>query len=118
MAWKIEFADSVLKQLKKLDKNVARQIIDYLETKVAPLDDPTSIGKALSGPLATFWRFRVGDYRIICHIDNSLVTVVVLRIAHRSKVYKDEKKIASKAGQDVEEFEARKKTEGQQVDER
>lgn len=98
----------MLRELKKLDKHVARQIIDYLEKKVAPLDDPTEVGKALSGKLATFWRYRVGDYRIICHLDDGLVTVLVLRGAHRSKVYDEEKKVAAKAREEVEEFKVRR----------
>jgi len=111
LVWQIEYADSVLKQLKKLDKHLARQIVDYLDEKVAPLDDPTTVGKSLTGPLATFWRFRVGDYRVICHLEKESITVLVLRVSHRSKAYDDETQIAVKAGEEIEEFRDRKQEE-------
>ena len=76
-----------------------------MDEKVAPLDDARSVGKALKGPLVSFWRYRVGDKRVICHIDDGKVTVLVLRVGHRSKVYKDEKKIAAKAAEDIAAFE-------------
>ncbi len=97
MAWAINYSDTALKELKKLDKASAREIVDYLTKKIAVLDDPTTAGKALTGTLATFWRYRVGDMRAICHIDKGEVTVLVLRVGHRSKVYKDEKQVAKKA---------------------
>jgi len=111
LAWQIEFADSVLKQLKKLDKHTAKQVVDYLDKKIAALDDPTTAGKPLSGALATFWRYRVGDYRIICHLDEESITVLVLRVAHRKSAYDDEKKIAAKATSEIDDFQKRKKEE-------
>ena len=111
MASKIEYSDSVLKQLKKLDKQIARQILDYLDQNVAPLDDPKALGKALTGSLATFWRYRIGNYRAICHIESDSVTILVLRVSHRSSVYDEEKKIARKAQAEIEEFHARKTDE-------
>lgn len=109
MAWAINYSDTAVKELKKLDKGAAREILDYLVEKIAMLDDPTTAGKALTGTLATFWRYRIGDMRIICHIDKVEVTVLVLRVAHRSKVYKDEKQIAQKAKSEISEFEAKRK---------
>lgn len=109
MAWKIEYADSVLKQLKKLDKHTAKQIVDYLEKKIGALDDPTTAGKPLSGDLATFWRYRIGDYRVICHLEKESLTVLVLRVSHRKEAYDDEKRIASKATSEIDDF--RKRTE-------
>lgn len=67
MAWTIDYADSARKQLLKLDRPTARRIVDFMDTRVA-VDDPRSTGKALSGPLGGFWRYRVGDYRVICDI--------------------------------------------------
>lgn len=109
MAWQIEFADSVLKQLKKLDKHTAKEIIEYLEKKIAVLDDPTTLGKPLSGALATFWRYRVGDCRIICHLEKESITLLVLRVSHRKTAYDDEKQIAAKASLEVNDFQERKK---------
>lgn len=111
MAWKIEYADSVLKQLKKLDKHAAKQIVDYLEKKIGSLDDPTTAGKPLSGTLATFWRYRVGDYRVICHLEKESITVLVLRVSHRKDAYEDEEKIATKATSEVSDFRKRKEEE-------
>lgn len=101
MAWAINYSDTALKELKKLDKASAREIVDYLTEKIAVLDDPTTAGKALTGTLATFWRYRVGDMRVICHIDKGEVTVLVLHVGHRSKVYKDEKQVAKKAKSEI-----------------
>jgi mRNA interferase RelE/StbE len=111
LASKIEYTDSALKQLKKLDKQISRQIVNYLDASVAPLADPKSLGKELTGTLGTFWRYRVGDYRAICHIDTDSVTVLVLRVSHRSTVYDDEKRIVRKAQAEIEEFHSRKEAE-------
>lgn len=88
MAWKIEYTETARKQLRKLDKQIARQIVDFMDERIAPLDDPRSTGKALVGPLGGLWRFRVGDYRVICDIrDDTLVTLVV-QIGNRREVYR------------------------------
>jgi mRNA interferase RelE/StbE len=101
LAWTIRYSDTALKELKKLDKAVAKEILDYLDHKIAVLEDPTTAGKGLSGKLATYWRYRVRDMRVICHIEKGEVTVVVLRVAHRSEAYDDEKKIAAKTSDDL-----------------
>jgi mRNA interferase RelE/StbE len=108
LASKIEYTDSALKQLKKLDKQISRQILNYLDANVAPLADPKTLGKELTGTLGTFWRYRIGDYRAICHIETDSTTVLVLQVSHRSTVYDDEKKIARKAQAEIEEFQSRK----------
>ncbi|MGA2400471.1 MAG: type II toxin-antitoxin system RelE/ParE family toxin [Syntrophobacteraceae bacterium] len=88
MAWRIDYSDSVRRQLRKLDKQTARRILDYMDERIAPLEDPRSAGKALSGPLGEFWRYRVGDYRILCDIQASALLVLVLRIGKRNSVYR------------------------------
>ncbi len=87
MAWKIEYTGSAERELKKLDKPTARRILDYMDNQVAKLDDPRSVGKALTGELGAFWRYRVGDYRVICDIKDCEITVMVLRVGHRREVY-------------------------------
>ncbi|MEW6589454.1 MAG: type II toxin-antitoxin system RelE/ParE family toxin [Pseudomonadota bacterium] len=88
MAWKIEYTGTAVKQLRKLDKQIARQIVDFMDERIAPLEDPRSTGKALVGPLGGLWRYRVGDYRVICEIrDDTLVTLVV-QIGNRREVYR------------------------------
>lgn len=88
MAWTIDYTDSAKQQLRKLDKQTARRIIDYMDERIAPLEDPRSTGRALKGPLGDFWRYRVGDCRVICHIQDGALRVLVVRIGKRSEVYR------------------------------
>jgi len=88
LAWKIDYTETARKQLKKLDKPAARRILDFLDDRVAKQDDPRALGKALSGPLGTLWRYRIGDYRAICELQHQAVTVLVIRIGHRREVYR------------------------------
>lgn len=90
MAWRIEIDDGAKKDLAKLDKQVARRVLAFLRKRVAPLDDPRSIGEALQGDrLGEFWRYRVGDYRIIARIEDGRLRVLVVRVGHRREVYRD-----------------------------
>ena len=87
MAWTISYTATAKKQLRKLDKLTARRILDFLDERVAGA--PRDTGKALTGPLlGTFWRYRVGDYRIICEIQDGKLCVLVIEIGHRRDVYR------------------------------
>ncbi|KPJ79729.1 MAG: addiction module toxin RelE [Gammaproteobacteria bacterium SG8_30] len=89
MAWRIEFAESVVKQLRKMDAQVARRLVQYLRERVAPLEDPRALGAALKGDeIGRFWKYRVGDYRIIAEIVDREIRIVVVRIGHRRDVYR------------------------------
>ncbi len=78
MAWKIELTELVLKQLKKMGHNEAKRITHYLRKRIETLDDPRLLGKPLKGDLSNLWRYRVGDYRLICDInENELIVLVV-----------------------------------------
>ena len=89
MAWRIEFEDSALKELAKLDKPVARRILAFLRERVAGLDDPRSVGEALKGSkLGEFWKYRVGDYRVIANIEDGALRILVLRVGNRREVYR------------------------------
>ncbi len=88
MAWTINYAKTARDQLRKLDKAATRCIVDYMDERVAVSDDPRQIGKALKGPLGDLWRYRVGDYRIICDIQDGVITVLVLQIGNRKEVYR------------------------------
>ena len=89
MGWRIEFHPQAEKELAKLDREVARKIIRFLRERVAQLEDPRSIGEALKGPeLGRFWKYRMGDYRLICDIQDQRVTILVIRIGHRGDVYR------------------------------
>jgi len=86
--WKIEFDPAAQRELDKLDKPIARRISKFLYDRVAKLDDPRKIGERLQGTLSEFWKYRVGDYRIICSLEHDRLVVLVLRIGHRREVYK------------------------------
>ncbi len=89
MGWRIEFHPQAEKELAKLDREVARKIIRFLRERVAQLEDPRSLGEALKGPeLGRFWKYRMGDYRLICDIQDQRVTILVIRIGHRRDVYR------------------------------
>ncbi|MGH9609807.1 MAG: type II toxin-antitoxin system RelE family toxin [Bryobacteraceae bacterium] len=89
MAWSVEFAESADRDLAKLDPQHRKRILKFLRERVATSDDPRSIGEALHGSrLGEFWKYRVGDYRLICKIEDSRVTVLVLRVSHRKEAYR------------------------------
>ena len=89
MAWTIEFEDAAKKELAKLDKTIALRILKFLSGRVAPLENPRSIGEALKGSaLGEFWKYRVGDYRIIGRIVDAKITIIVIRIGNRRDVYR------------------------------
>ena len=89
MGYRIEFDPRAEKELEKLDREVARRILRFLRERGATLDDPRSIGAALYGPeFGRFWKYRVGDYRLICHIQDQRITVLALRIGHRRDVFR------------------------------
>ncbi len=88
MAWTLEFLPAAIKELRKLDRQVAARIVTTLETRIAALDDPRSTGSALVGELAGLWRWRIGDYRVVARIDDEIITILVVRIAHRRDVHR------------------------------
>ena len=89
MVWRIELTATAAKRLAKLDKGEARRITSFLRQRLAVLDDPRTTGKALTGPhLGAYWRYRVGDYRIICDIQDSALCVLVIEIGNRREVYR------------------------------
>jgi len=87
VTWTINFSEIALKQLKNLDKQITKRIIDYLEKRVSTVKDPKKQGKALVYNKTGLWRYRVGDYRIICHINDETITILVLEIGHRKNIY-------------------------------
>ena len=89
MVWQIEFDPDALKDLRKIDKPIQVRLIGFLRSRVAALDDPRSIGEALSGQrLGSYWKYRVGDWRIICDIQDQRIVVRVLRIGNRREIYR------------------------------
>jgi mRNA interferase RelE/StbE len=89
MAWKVELAEAAAREIDKLDTQVARRVLKFLRERVAKLEDPRSIGEALHGSkLGEFWKYRVGDYRLICFIEDKRLVVLVLRVGNRREVYR------------------------------
>lgn len=89
MAYRVEIAESAERELKKLDRQHRTRILKFLRDRIAKLDDPRAIGKALKGSeLGEFWRYRVGEFRLICRIEDERVLVLVLRIGHRREIYR------------------------------
>ena len=87
MAWKIDLSESARKQLAKLDRQTAKRITDFLEHRVASEADPRRLGVAMHGA-DRFWRYRVGDYRIICEIEDERMRILVVRLGNRREVYR------------------------------
>ena len=88
LTWTIEYTQTARAQLRKLDQQMARRIVDYMNERVTGLEEPRSLGKALTGPLGELWRYRVGDYRVICDIQDAALRVLVVRVGSRGKVYR------------------------------
>lgn len=89
MVWTIDYTETAKKQLRELDKQTARRILDFMEERVAGQKDPRSTGKALIGPmLGAYWRYRVGDCRIICDIRDGALCILVIEVRDRKDVYR------------------------------
>ena len=89
MAWIIKYTDSARKQLKKLDRQSAQRILDFMDDRIASSDHPRDIGKGLTGSaLGAYWRYRVGDYRIICEIQDQELLVIVVQLGNRKDIYR------------------------------
>ena len=88
MVWKIEIEASAGKELDKLDFQQAKRILRFLFDRVAHLEDPRSIGEALTGSrFGSLWKYRVGDYRIIGSIEDKELKILVIKIGNRKEVY-------------------------------
>ena len=89
MVWKIELDPAADRELGKIDPQVASRILTFLHKRVAALENPRSIGEALKGSkLGEFWKYRVGDWRIIASIEDNAVRILVVRIGNRKDVYR------------------------------
>lgn len=89
MAWQVELSSLARKNLDELDPQHARRILAFLHERVSALDDPRSIGEALKGSrLGAFWKYRLGDYRVITNIEDGALRILVVRIGNRREVYR------------------------------
>jgi mRNA interferase RelE/StbE len=88
LGWKVEFDPRALRELDKLDRLAQRRILTFLQGRVGERTDPRELGKALTGEKAGFWRYRIGDYRAVCFLDDKRQVAKVMRVAHRKEVYR------------------------------
>jgi mRNA interferase RelE/StbE len=87
MTWKVEFEKEAYKELKKLDRQQAKRILNYFFERIAGNEDLQRFGEALKHNLSGLWKYRIGDYRVICSIESETMIVLVIRIGHRKGVY-------------------------------
>ena len=88
MNWSVRINDKIKKKLAKLDVQNRARIMDFLENTLPQLDNPRQSGKALKGDLQHYWRYRVGDYRILCEIADNELIIYAIEIGHRKEVYR------------------------------
>jgi len=89
MTWKIELTDRAHRDLGKLDPQIVRRVYQFLFGRLAKLENPRRVGEALRGSqFGEYWKYRVGDYRLICKIKDDRLLVLVLRVGHRREIYR------------------------------
>jgi mRNA interferase RelE/StbE len=88
LAWAVSLEPRALNELKKLDRPAQGRLVRFLQDRVAGSTDPRGLGKPLTGDKVGLWRYRVGDYRVVCRIDDERRSLLILRIAHRKDVYR------------------------------
>lgn len=88
MAWTLRISETAKRQLKKLDRSTAQALLRYLNRLLLETEHPRQRGKALAANLAGLWRYRVGDYRLICQLEDAQLVVLVVQVVHRSEAYR------------------------------
>ena len=87
MTWNIKWDDRARKELRKLDSPIQKEILNYLRIRIADSENPRIFGQTLSGNKAGLWRYRIGNYRIICRIEDHTLVVLVLGVGHQKEIY-------------------------------
>lgn len=86
--WSVEFTSTAKRQLRRIDRQWQQAILDYLGNQIATLSDPRARGKILVGNKQGLWRYRIGDYRVICTFEEKQIVILVLFVGHRKEVYR------------------------------
>lgn len=86
MNWNLKYTNEALKSLEKVDKKIKKRILEFLQKRLT--DNPRSFGEPLTGNLKGLWRYRVGDYRLICEIKDNQLVIILVKIGHRKEIYK------------------------------
>ncbi len=87
MAWTVEVSNYAEKQLRKLDKPIQQRLLDWLDDRIEGCKNPRHFGEPLRGEMAGLWRYRIGDYRFICEIQDQQLVVLALAVGHRREIY-------------------------------
>jgi len=87
LGWTVEITAKARKTLTGLDRSAVERINHFIRERLVPSENPRNLGKALKGPLGDFWRYRVGDYRLICCIEDKRMTILAVKISHRREAY-------------------------------
>jgi mRNA interferase RelE/StbE len=87
LGWTVEVSDYAEKQLRKLDKPIQKRLLDWLEDRIEGCKNPRHFGEPLRGEMAGLWRYRIGDYGVICEIQDQQLVVLALAVGHRREIY-------------------------------
>ena len=87
MSWEYRVSERALKELRKLGPDISRRILAYLDERISGANDPRQFGRALRGELGEYWRYRLGDYRILCKIEDEVLIILVVKVGHRRDIY-------------------------------
>lgn len=88
MAWSVEFEPRAFTELRKLDRLAQERVLRFVQNRIAGEENPRRLGKPLTGDKEGLWRYRIGDYRVVCQVQDGRQNVLVLRVAHRKQVYR------------------------------
>jgi mRNA interferase RelE/StbE len=89
LVWRVELLEGARRKLARLDPTTAQRIARFLRERIATGEDPRRMGKPLIGRLAGYWRYQVGDFRVICHVDDERLLVLVVSLGHRREIYRE-----------------------------
>ncbi len=90
MSYRVETTARFRKEFKKLDRYTQKILKSWMEKHLIGCEDPRATGKGLTANLAGLWRYRVGDYRLICEIEDEELVILTLTVGHRSEIYRKE----------------------------
>jgi mRNA interferase RelE/StbE len=88
LAWTVKLSDDAKRDLQKFDKSVQKRITSFLLERLQNTDNPRSTGKALQGKYSGLWRYRMGDFRLLCRIEDNELIILVIEMGHRKEIYK------------------------------
>ncbi|MDA3896621.1 MAG: type II toxin-antitoxin system RelE/ParE family toxin [Desulfobacteraceae bacterium] len=88
MAWTVEISNVAERQIRKLDRPLQKRLLDWLHDRIQDCKDPRHFGEPLKGSHAGLWRYRIGDFRVLCEIQDENIIVLILAIGHRREIYK------------------------------